>query len=297
MIGLFRKPPVIQKARGMEGVIDRLAPKMQRAVQLAARAAQRRIDLAALSAALAMGRVSQAVRQLDLDRFTASDLATVAQVLFEAQKAGQKIGTVKKGVADTIGWALDVTNELARKAAEVQAARLLTAENLQVKQTVRGLIERAYREQIPVPETARLIRDVIGLNDRQATALFNYRAGLVEEEVDPTRMARMTERYGDRLLRDRALTIAQTEVHRASAEGQHDLWREGVRTGYINPAVARRYWIANAGACAWCEGVESLNAEGVLVDGQFDTPSGSSIDGPEDSHVSCRCSTRIDLEG
>ena len=187
------------------------------------------------------------------------------------------------------------TNPKALAAAQRQAADLLTAVNVETKQTVRDLIARAYREQITSRDTARMIRDVVGLNDRQATALFNYRAGLVEDGRAADQVERMTARYGDRLLRQRADTIAQTEIHRASAEGQHELWREGVREGRIG-ANARRIWIANTGACEWCEAIESINADGVPIDGQFETPDGDMIDGPEESHINCRCSSGLETE-
>jgi hypothetical protein len=294
---IFHPPPrfIFTKQKlstsALEDVIDRLSPKMRRAVQRAALTAQGRVDLAALSAALEVGYIGQAVRQLDVDRFVTSDLAEAAAIIAEAHVAGAALG------ASAIGWALDVTNPRALAAAEARAARLLTAVNDETKQTVRDLIARAYREHITVPDTARLIRDVVGLNNRQATALFNFRAGLIEDAVHPDRVASLSARYADRLLRDRADTIAQTEIHRASADGQHELWREGVRAGRINPTVALRIWIANAGACDWCLELEDLNADGVGVDEQFQTPDGDMIEGPEESHVGCRCSTGLDMEG
>ena len=294
---IFHPPPrfVFTKAKStsaLEDVIDRLSPKMQRAVRAAALTAQGRIDLEALSRALEQGRISQAVRELDVDRFTEDDLAEAAKIIGEAHVAGALLGEASIDSA----YRFDITNPKALDAAESQAADLLTAVNEATKQTVRDLIARAYREQIPVPDTARLIRDVVGLNDRQATALFNFRAGLVEDGTAPERIATLAERYGDRLLRDRAMTIAQTEIHRASATGQHDLWREGVRAGRINITTARRYWVTNVGACEWCEGVADLNADGVPIDGSFVTPDGDFIDGPEDSHPSCRCSSGLEME-
>lgn len=190
------------------------------------------------------------------------------------------------------GFDFKTANPKALLAAERQAAELLTSVNAETKQTVRNLIARSYREGITSRDTARMIRDVVGLNDRQATALFNYRSGLVEEGIKPDRVIALTERYGNRLLRQRADTIAQTEIHRASAEGQHELWREAVREGHLG-ADALRIWIANSGACSWCEAMELLNEDGVSIDGQFVTPDGDMIDGPEDSHVGCKCSTGL----
>ena len=417
---MFRSPPRIKASRsGHELIIARLAPHAQRAFLDAAKKAQERVDVGALELALESRRDSQAVRALDLDSFTAFDLARVKQTIAEAYLAG-RIGTVAKGKKEQVqiddrkitvtlseldrrnGYRIvDVdtskfdsmfaqskdfyigpggkngigqryarvgeflsrastmdasavavntdgsvsfvdgrhryaflrdkgvtsipvamsreseaaagklnilanqqgpvsldfktTNPKALAAAQRQAADLLTAVNVETKQTVRDLIARAYREQITSRDTARMIRDVVGLNDRQATALFNYRAGLVEDGRAADQVERMTARYGDRLLRQRADTIAQTEIHRASAEGQHELWREGVREGRIG-ANARRIWIANTGACEWCEAIESINADGVPIDGQFETPDGDMIDGPEESHINCRCSSGLETE-
>jgi hypothetical protein len=285
----------------LEPIIDRLAPKMSRAFQDAALQAQERIDLEVLAANVEAGSIGRAVRALGMETFTGEDLSGLAPFLVQAHAAGRLLGAeglqIRKAEPrkkPALELALDVTNVKALEAAEEQAADLLTAVNLETKATVRGLIARAYKEQITAHDTARLIRDVVGLNDRQATALFNYRAGLVEDGRAADQVSRMSERYGNRLLRQRADTIAQTEIHRASAEGQHELWREGVMEGFINPATARRIWIANEGACEWCEAVESLNADGVPIDGQFQTPDGDSIDGPEESHVGCRCSSGLE---
>lgn len=301
---MFRDPPRVRKAKLPKGlssheeVILRLAPKMQRALLAAAKTAQGRIDLARLSADIEAGRVSGAIRTLGVDMFTSEDLATAARYIVDAHTEGRVLGSIKVDpAASGIAIALDVTNPRALRAAEQQAAELLTAVNDETKATVRDLIARAYREQITTRDTARLIRDVVGLNDRQATALFNFRAGLVEDAVKPDRIAAQVERYGDRLLRQRADMIAQAEIHRASADGQHELWREGVREGRIDVTTALRFWIPNEGACDWCEELADINSEGVPIDGQYETPDGDMIDGPGDSHVGCRCSEGLDMEG
>lgn len=309
--------PPVEKARRpspLERIVDDLAPKMGDAFVVAALAAQRRIDLGVLVANVETGRLMQIVEQLKMETFIAEDLAPLSDFLIEANEAGRALGAdfvdvSKAGPADPrpfrqqivpliptarVATDLKTTNPKALLSAERQAAELLTSVNVETKQTVREIVARAYREQITAKDTARLIRDVIGLNDRQATALFNYRAGLVAEGLPDARVSTLTERYGDRLLRQRAMTIAQTEIHRASAEGQHELWRESVREGRLD-ANARRVWISNVGACPWCETMELINADGVPIDGHFETPDGDMISGPEESHVGCRCSTGLEL--
>ena len=288
---LFRQPPPsVVKARPsrIEQVVDRLAPRMSDAFRDAALAAQARVDLGVLEANVEAGRVGRIVRQLDMKTFVEEDLLPTMNFLVEAYEAGR--------VAKKLSLDLKTTNPKALLAAERQAAELLTSVDAETKQTIRDLIARSYREQITAKDVARLIRSVIGLNDRQATALFNYRQGLLEDGRAADQVERMTERYGAKLLRQRADTIAQHEIHGASVRGQKDLWREGIQEGRIDAGTAKRVWIANVGACAWCEAIESLNAEGVPVEGQYQTPDGDTIDGPEDSHVGCRCSEGLRME-
>lgn len=295
---LFRQPRgAVLKASPskLERVIDRLAPKMSRAFADAALKAQGRIDLDVLAANVEAGRVGRIIRLLDLQTFVEDDLVPTMSYLVDAYEAGQKLGVISKRLP-AVSLDLKTTNPKALLAAERQAAGLLTAVNEETKQTVRDLIVRAYREQVSPRDIARLIRDIIGLNDRQTTALFNYRSGLIEDGRDPDQVERMTERYGNRLLRQRADTIAQHEIHGASVRGQKDLWKEGVTEGRIDAGVARRIWIANVGACEWCEAIESLNENGVPIDGQYETPDGDRIDGPEDSHVGCRCAEGLKTE-
>ena len=273
----------------MERLVERLSPAMQRAIQTAAETAQGRIDLDALARLIEQGRISRAVLELDVDRFTSDDLTEATDMLTKALVAGAALGHLELKMP----YAFNATNPAAIDAAESLAADLLTAVNDETKQTVRDLIARSFREQITADDTARLIRDVVGLNDRQATALFNYREGLVEDGQSPAQVAKLTEAYGDKLLTDRAATISQTEIHRASAVGQHETWKEAVRTGKLNPNKMLRFWILNLGACEWCQELADINEDGVQIDGQFETPDGDMIDGPEDEHVGGRCSTGL----
>ena len=293
---LFRAPRVVALKAGpsrLERIVDRLAPQMSRAFVDAAEGARSQIDLDVLAANVEAGRVGRIVRQLDMRTFVEDDLTPTMAFLADAYEDGRMLGSVSKALA----LDLETTNPKALRAAERQAAELLTSVDVETKQMIRDLIVRAYREQMTPRDIAWLVREVIGLNDRQATALFNYRSGLVEDGRAPDQVERMTERYGAKLLRQRADTIAQHEIHGASVRGQKDLWKEGIQEGRIDAGTAKRIWIANVGACPYCEAIESLNAEGVPVDGQYRTPDGDMIDGPEDSHVGCRCSEGLKTEG
>ncbi len=286
----FRPPALRLSVRKAEPsdtqrIIAQLSPKMQRAIQQALEDAQGALDLETLTQLIATGRTGEILRGLDQ-----VDLTDAQAIIVEALAAGAALGT--KAIKGA--YRFDVTNTAALEAADALAADLLTAASDETKAIVRRLITRAYREQITARDTARMVKDVVGLNDRQATALANFRAGLVEDGVGDDAIAKQVGAYGKRLLTQRSKMIARTEIHKASHRGQHTLWKEAVKAGRLNPARARRFWIPNDNACPWCEEIADINEDGVTIDGQFLTPDGDMIDGPEDSHPQCECGQGLD---
>lgn len=197
----------------------------------------------------------------------------------------------------------NLTNPFAVSYAQARSAALVTAVDEQTRQSIRDLVTRGFSEGRTVQTTARAIRQVVGLNQRQATALVNYRnaqTGYFSQanfpRTDPAKLAeRMearVEAYRQKLIRQRATMIARSETIRAANNGQQLLWKEAQRQGYLSTGV-RRFWIITAGACKFCAPIPAMNADGVGIDQPFDTPIGS-IDNPGDPHPNCRCAQRIE---
>ncbi len=133
----------------------------------------------------------------------------------------------------------------------------------------RILSEGQAAGQNPI-DTARDIRDVIGLTESQALAVVNYRReleqgspgalqrSLRDKRFDPSVRAAiagtapldaeqidaMVERYRDRFLAYRAQTIARTEAMRAVNTGSRAAMQQAIDDGTLDPGQIRRTWIA-----------------------------------------------------
>jgi F like protein len=90
--------------------------------------------------------------------------------------------------------------------------------------------------------------------------------------------------YAEKLLRQRAKTIARTEILRASNAGQRAAWRSARDKGIL-PRTTLREWIATGGACAICSPLDGKTAG-------LDEPFDGGIDSPP-AHPSCRCTTGL----
>lgn len=176
---------------------------------------------------------------------------------------------------------------------------------------------------------ARVMRDSIGLTERQHRAVQNYRRMLEEGEsgaldrelrdrrFDPSvrravsgeralsqdQIDRMTDRYRQRMVRHRAEVIARTESLRALSEGREAARQQMIDDGVLDPSQVRRFWI-NAGDSRVRENhtiIPITNSEGVGANEPFSAPLGP-LRFPRDPRglaaqtVQCRCavSERID---
>jgi SPP1 gp7 family putative phage head morphogenesis protein len=180
----------------------------------------------------------------------------------------------------------DRKNPAAIAWAREHGAALVADVTDETRAAIRTAIARSLDEGIPPRDAARLIRDVVGLNERQVEAVMNYRADLAMAGDDAGAIARKAERYAGELRRQRALTIARTETMRASNEGQLQLWQQAVSRGLLTGA-ARRRWIAtdDEKTCPICGGLDGKEA---ALDANFSPR----IKAPP-AHPNCRCTTAL----
>src|SRR5207244_4083170 len=98
------------------------------------------------------------------------------------------------------------------------------------------------------------------------------------------RIDKLVDNYADRLLRERAETVARTLTIDASAEGQNALWRQAVDEGLLDPQAWLIEFIASEDerTCPICL---ELDGQRRPLDGTY--PGGQ---GPPAVHSRCRCS-------
>lgn len=231
----------------------------------------------------------------------------------------------------TINIVFDQTNpELFRVMNQYKLNRIreITADTVS---TVRDVLTRNVIDGVNPNQTAREIREVIGLTQRQELAVLNYRRYL--ESLDPRALARqlrdkrfdrtvvaairddkplaaeqinkMVSRYRQRYLNYRARTIARTESIRALSLSNQQIWVNAVEEGKIEQERIRRFWVATADGRTRDHhrndmGVPSLNKDGVGLFEPFKSSMGPIMypgdpNAPAANSINCRCSvfTRI----
>lgn len=178
-----------------------------------------------------------------------------------------------------------ITNPYAVAAARQQAADLVVAVRDSTRKAVRHIVTSSVRGRYTPAQAARLIANVVGLDPRRAQALANYEAAM--RQVVEGRASRSTlrragmrlpdtrrgvdhavSRYSSRLLRDRAETIARTEVMRAANRGLQESWAEAARHGLMDVHVVRREWVVTYDDRT-CEACAPMGGQVVGFDAPF----------------------------
>ena len=185
----------------------------------------------------------------------------------------------------TPAFRFDGLNPEAQRAAERQAAAMVTAISEETRAAIRALIARSIREGVPPYDSARMIQSMIGLTDRQAQAAANYREELINQGLEMGRVNTLLDRYVEKKIRDRAESIARTEVMSALTEGSLESWRQAREEGLLGKD-AKKEWIVTPDdrLCPNCAPMDGVQ---VPLDAKFHTPLGD-VDGPT-LHPQCRC--------
>lgn len=287
------------------------------------------VALADLRDAFDEGRVADMIMAGDYDRAVAIALGTNVHnpIIFAALHEA-----LDQAAQDTMRFIQD------KDVGQVQVPRLLTEvkpsqatynaidnETMQAVQQIsdatRDGLKTILTEGVKLgdnPRTvARDMKQLIGLTDRDAKALANYRTELergslkalsrqlrnrrydrmIREDRHYKKIDALVEDYKQRLLKARAETIARTEAARALNIGQQQLWEEIASMKDLPPDAVRRRWLVAPGerTCEICKAIAEMNnEEGVGLLEPFVTPDGM-IDLPP-KHPNCRCSIQVTFD-
>lgn len=211
--------------------------------------------------------------------------------------SGVKVARV---AAPKITFRFDRTNPQAVAWAKQHAADLVTDVTGETRKAIRKVIARAFTENMPPRESARLLRKIVGLTETQEESLDKLRRALRENPGKIVRMGErkfkapttrtgirdIIERQSDRMIRNRSILIARTETISASNQGQTQLWQQAVAEGVL-PRTAKRVWIVTPDErlCPICEGLDGKTSS---LNGSFE----NKFDNPP-AHPGCRCTTGL----
>lgn len=189
--------------------------------------------------------------------------------------------------------------------AKERSAELVVGLSKESRAAVQRILTRAFSEGWTAKSTARMIREIVGLTERQANAVANLygrivtakpgslvRAGKIKIRIPKVGMQsddidRVVGRYAQNLLNRRALSIARTEIITASSQGQQTLWNEAVKNGELRESDVVRQWSTalDERRCVICAGLHGTTAK---LNGLF--PGGYSA---APAHPNCRCSVGL----
>jgi hypothetical protein len=178
-----------------------------------------------------------------------------------------------------VGAGFEGKNLEAQKAARKHAAAMVTNISAETREAVRYTILRSIRDGIASRDAAKLIRAMVGMTERAAVATLNFRESLLELGLAPDSVEAKVDRFIAKKIRERALTIARTEVISALNAGQIANWRSAQASGLLGANAMMEWMVTTDGACSVCQG---MDGERVKVGGNF------SQEGPP-AHPHCRC--------
>ena len=317
-------------------LLNRFEPEIAQAFTAAILAARRSVDLRALEQALRAGNVSQAVDILRINQALLFPLDAAITSSFVA--GGQMIAAAAPVSAGVMGfdgrhfraeaWARNHVGGLIREvvADQVQMARTVIDAQIMAGRNPRAMVTELVGRVTPRGREGGFL----GLTQRQAQYALNAREELqnlsrayfdrtlrdrrFDRSVDrairegrPLASAdldRITARYRDRLLAQRAETIARTESITALRAGRHEGIQQGIDQGFIASERVRRVWDATLDSrtrpdhqAMHNEGVDGMTAPFVLPDGsRMMYPGDTSLGADAGQTINCRCVERFEVD-
>lgn len=266
--------------------LSRLASRMEPALSrafLEAVASVGSPDLEALAAAIARGDVGAAEAAVRLTEIEQRLGQTLPPILRQGFTGGARFALDSLALE---GLRFDVIDQGAVTWAGSRAGGLVVEIGAETRRTIQTLTSEALAGARDTRSTARLLRDVIGLTNRQAEAVSRFEARLRDQGAE--NVEARVQRYAEAQRRLRAATIARTEIQTASHQGQRALWQAGVEQGQLDPSRTLRVWIVTPDDRLDTEICEPL--DGVTA-GLNEAFPGGYMDPP--SHPNCRCTVGL----
>lgn len=256
---------------------DKATPALRRAVQTA---------IAAATSAARLGQGSDertilsAWAEEAVPRIDAAMRDMQQQVMSDAGRA------TMRQVSPVQAWRYDAVNPRAVQYVQDHAGELIAQITETQRQAVRQAIGRVVGAEISVGQAAKHLRSVVGLTTRMEQAVWNLRAKTLASGVPPRKADVTVARYRDRLIRERAETIARTETIRSLNAGRVEAWQQAIESGLL-PASTEKKWVVafDDRLCPICA---PLSGERVPMGDPFSV----GVDYPP-AHPRCRCSTSV----
>lgn len=273
----------------LDAFIDEQSPQLATFLQHKWNQQQNAITYKELREAIFSGQLSMTYLtqwQQDYSEFIVQSYAPLAEQAIK-QAANNLLGKYAGGLLDP---QIDTMNTFI----QTQGGKLIR----EISQTQFGAINILVRqaslsEGTTVDQLARSIRPCIGLTQRQAQATVNYYDNLIDQGYSSKNALKKQAIYSERMHRQRAATIAQTEMAFAYNAGAHAVIQQNIDNGYFAPGVKKR-WMTSADELV-CKECGKLDGMTVDFDAPFPGISNASTDHKlPPAHPNCRCAVAYD---
>jgi hypothetical protein len=246
----------------------------------------------------------------------------ITQVLNSARWLGQEamssqIGNIRKDFS--VGFQFNRQSPAVQEQADLHAAQFVREIGGDTRTTLNSVMRDAVARGLGPPETARAMRESIGLTVSQANAVQNYRRlltagdpaaaaralhdqryGLDVANLTPEQIDARVDAYRRRYVAYRATTIARTETLRASNSGAVSVIQSAVKSGALPRGTVKTWMVAkDERTCARCLSIPKIQPDGVPVDEPFAWHAGNQ-DGQimlAPLHPDCRCTNSFRVIG
>lgn len=237
-----------------------------------------------------------ALRALGIESIPDDIYESTAPLLRELlASAGNRTLQMIPGAAQA-GLSFDIVNPQVLQWIADHVGLLITNITDDMRDGVKYVLFRGIRDGLPPDRMAYLIKDIVGLTERQSKALYNYAMKLHATGISPSQYRRQVDAYGKRLLEHRAMMIARTETISAANYGQLNSWYQAADAGLLNPARTERRWVVTPDD-RLCPRCKRMKGKQVSFYDSFEEP--DDIGGVTQTvmaptlHPGCRCTTRL----
>lgn len=192
------------------------------------------------------------------------------------------------------GLRFDTSNSRLEKWVNTRTADLVMNIDATSRASIQQAVTASFDRALTPRRVADTIKDSIGLLPSQEKALRKYSDGLLARGRTIDNMYALSGAYADRLLDQRAMTIARTETKFALNRGQLAVWQNADSQGLIGKD-AQKVWIVDGRPCEICEPMDGV-AVGLYEPWIITDAYGSrAVEIPTDAHPNCMCDMTLEI--
>jgi hypothetical protein len=317
--GVIEKAAEDVWAAQLDAVALLVEPKIRAEFIAAVNRMRDQVDLAALEAALRAGHEAAVLAAVGINAGSLDLSALIAATDETAKQAGEvTAGLLSDTLRAEVAFDRLNPNVIAHfQAVQGGMIRQITEDT---RQGIMAAVRDAQLAGEAPAVSARRIKGIVGLTDRQAQAVLNFQRALEAGDygdamsrqlrdrrfdrtlaaaarrgsgLSPDQIETMVNRYRDRWLAFRAETISRTEAIRAAQAGSWQSMQQAAVAGRLPVAALRRFWLvaADERTCEVCKDIAKANAAGVGLVEPFMSPTGQVMHPP--AHPRCRCAVTM----